>query len=200
MIGANNDLVVVSPAVRARNGESGANIRVKLHDKPFQLLLALLEHPGEVVDRRQLQERLWPDHTFVDFENGLNNAVGRLRKTLGDTAENPRFIETMPRHGYRFLPEVTTASPKRGTWGQRGWLIAAVVALLVALAVGMLLLPPSGRARPHFPPREAHKPLHKVSSQCRAGNWVVWSLMIFQPDGNLRKIKVNMLWGGWRTL
>ena len=102
MIGANNDLVVVSPAVRARNGESGANIRIKLHEKPFQLLLALLEDPGEVVDRRQLQERLWPDHTFVDFENGLNNAVGRLRKTLGDTAENPQFIETMPRHGYRY--------------------------------------------------------------------------------------------------
>lgn len=83
MIGANNDLVVVSPAVRVRNGESGANIRVKLHEKPFQLLLALLEHPGEVVDRRQLQERLWPDHTFVDFENGLNNAVGPSAKRLG---------------------------------------------------------------------------------------------------------------------
>lgn len=88
-----------------------SGIRIKLHEKPFQLLLVLLEHPGEVVDRRQLQERLWPDHTFVDFENGLNNAVGRLRKTLGDTAENPRFIETIPRHGYRFLPAVSGFVP-----------------------------------------------------------------------------------------
>lgn len=104
----------VNPASRELR-KSG--IRIKLHDKPFQLLLALLEHPGEVVDRRQLQERLWPDHTFVDFENGLNNAVGRLRQTLGDTAEHSRFIETIPRHGYRFLPEVTASSPSLGQGG-----------------------------------------------------------------------------------
>src|SRR5882762_10223311 len=81
-------------------------IRIKLHERPLQVLLALLEHPGEVVTRKELQERLWPQDTFVEFENGLNNAVSRLREALGDTAESPRFIETVPRHGYRFLAEV----------------------------------------------------------------------------------------------
>src|ERR1700740_2220519 len=86
-------------------------IRIKLHEKPLQVLLALLEHPGEVVTRKELQERLWPGDTFVEFENGLNNAISRLREALSDTAESPRFIETVPRHGYRFLPEVSQSSP-----------------------------------------------------------------------------------------
>ena len=60
-------------------------IRIKLHEKPLQVLLALLEHPGEVVTRKELQERLWPGDTFVEFENGLNNAISRLREALGDT-------------------------------------------------------------------------------------------------------------------
>ncbi len=82
-------------------------VHIKLHEKPFQVLLALLEHPREVVTRKELQERLWPGDTFVEFENGLNNAISRLREALSDTADNPRFIETIPRRGYRFLPEVS---------------------------------------------------------------------------------------------
>src|SRR5467141_3892659 len=81
-------------------------IRIKLHEKPFQVLLALLEHSGEVVTRKELQERLWPGDTFVEFENGLNNTISRLREALGDSAETPRFIETLPRKGYRFLAAV----------------------------------------------------------------------------------------------
>ncbi len=81
-------------------------VRIKLHEKPFQVLLALLEHPGEVITRKELQERLWPEDTFVEFENGLNNAISRLRETLGDSADSPRFIETLPRRGYRFIAPV----------------------------------------------------------------------------------------------
>jgi TolB-like protein/DNA-binding winged helix-turn-helix (wHTH) protein/tetratricopeptide (TPR) repeat protein len=81
-------------------------VRVRLHDKPYQLLMALLERPGETVSRKELEERLWPGGTFVEFENGINNAVSRLRDVLGDSAENPRFIETLPRRGYRFIAPV----------------------------------------------------------------------------------------------
>ena len=80
--------------------------RIKLQEQPFQVLAALLDHPYEVVTREALQKRLWPDGTFVDFDRGLNKAVNRLREALGDDAENPRFIETMPGRGYRFVARV----------------------------------------------------------------------------------------------
>jgi TolB-like protein/DNA-binding winged helix-turn-helix (wHTH) protein len=110
-------------------------IRVKLHDKPLQLLLALLEYPGEVVTRKVLQDRLWPQDTFVEFENGLNNAISRLREALGDTAENPRFIETVPRRGYRFLSAVSESLPSSSA-SSRPWLSALGIVLLVGLAIG----------------------------------------------------------------
>lgn len=84
---------------------------IKLHEKPFQLLLALLERPGEIVTREELQERLWPGHTFVEYENSLNNAIGRLRQALRDVAYTPRFVETIPRRGYRFIAPVNAFLP-----------------------------------------------------------------------------------------
>ena len=87
-------------------------LRLRLPEQPFQLLAILLEHSGQVVTREELQKRLWPDGTFVDFEQGLNAAVKRLREVLGDSAESPRFIETLARRGYRFI-ESLTASPGR---------------------------------------------------------------------------------------
>lgn len=78
-------------------------VKIKLQQKPFQILALLLERPGEVVTREELQRRLWPSDVFVDFESGLNNAVKKLRAALGDSAETPRFVETVARHGYRFL-------------------------------------------------------------------------------------------------
>src|ERR1700682_2756398 len=84
--------------------------KVKLQEQPFQILQTLLEHPGEVVTREELQKRIWPADTFVDFEQGLYNAIKKLREALGDSAENPRFIETLPRRGYRFLASVTVPS------------------------------------------------------------------------------------------
>ncbi|HEV2617864.1 MAG TPA: winged helix-turn-helix domain-containing protein [Candidatus Acidoferrales bacterium] len=85
-------------------------IRLKLHRQPFELLLLLLEYHGEVVTREQLQAKLWPSNTFVDFEHGLNTAIKKLRQTLGDSADEPRFIETVPRIGYRFIAQVDAAS------------------------------------------------------------------------------------------
>src|SRR5438094_2569812 len=80
-----------------------AGIRIKLQDQPFQVLTMLLERPGELVTREDIRKKLWPGDTFVDFDHGLNNAVNRLREALGDSADVPRFIETLPRRGYRFI-------------------------------------------------------------------------------------------------
>jgi TolB-like protein/Flp pilus assembly protein TadD len=87
-----------------RAGELRKNgLRIRLSEQPFQVLTILLEHPGEVVAREELQKRLWPDGTFVDFEQGLNAAVKRLREVLDDSADTPHLIETVPRRGYRFV-------------------------------------------------------------------------------------------------
>ncbi len=79
--------------------------RVRLQEQPFQLLSALLERPGEIVTREELQGRLWP-RTVIDYDHGLNKAVSKIREALGDSAENPRFVETIARRGYRFLADV----------------------------------------------------------------------------------------------
>ncbi len=84
-------------------------IRVRLQEQPLRVLVMLLEHPGEVVTREELQKKLWPADTFVDFDHGLNKAVNKIREALGDSAESPRFVETVARRGYRFLAEVKAA-------------------------------------------------------------------------------------------
>ena len=81
-------------------------LRLKLSEQPFQILVMLLEKPGNVVSRDELRNRLWPGDTFVDFDHGLNNAVMRLREVLSDSSDTPRFIETLPRRGYRFIAPV----------------------------------------------------------------------------------------------
>lgn len=81
-------------------------VRIKLQEQPFQILSLLLEHPGEVVTREELREKLWPAHTFVDFDRSLNKAMTKLRAALGDSADSPRYVQTIPRHGYRFLAPV----------------------------------------------------------------------------------------------
>jgi Tol biopolymer transport system component/DNA-binding winged helix-turn-helix (wHTH) protein len=122
--------------------------RVKLQEQPFQILALLLERTGEVVTREELQSRLWPADTFVDFDHSLNAAVRRLRDALGDSAENPRFVETVARRGYRFLapangtrPAVEAEIPMHPPRSGRSWWIAAaaVVLLLVGLSVGLYL-------------------------------------------------------------
>src|SRR5208337_4040275 len=83
-----------------------SGVKIKLQEQPFQILALLLERAGEVVSREELQRKLWTADTFVDFDNGLNIAVKKLRVALGDDAEAPRYIETLPRRGYRFLAPV----------------------------------------------------------------------------------------------
>ena len=93
-----------------RSGELRKHgLRVRLQEQPLCLLEMLLERPGEVVTREELQKRLWPADTFVDFDHGLNKAINKIREALGDSAESPRFVETVSRRGYRFLAEVKDA-------------------------------------------------------------------------------------------
>src|SRR5260370_7876997 len=82
--------------------------KINIQRQPVQVLAALLEKPGEVVTRQELQQKIWPGDTFVDFDLGLNKAITKLRAILDDDAANPRFIETVPRVGYRFLGAVVT--------------------------------------------------------------------------------------------
>src|SRR5437667_6932679 len=81
-------------------------VRIKLQEQPFQILCLLLDHSGQLVTRDELRQKLWPAHTFVDFDRSLNKAMTKLRSALGDSAESPRYVETIPRHGYRFLAPV----------------------------------------------------------------------------------------------
>ena len=90
-----------------RSGElRKSGVKIRLREQAFQVLSELLERPGEVVTREELRDRLWPDGTFVDFDHSLNAAVNSIREVLGDSAASPRFVETVPRRGYRFIAPV----------------------------------------------------------------------------------------------
>src|SRR5262249_13389942 len=82
-------------------------LKAQVSGQPVQVVLALLDRPGELVTREELVRRLWPEGTFVDFDHSLNKAVNKLRETLGDSAENPTYIETLPRRGYRLIAPLT---------------------------------------------------------------------------------------------
>src|SRR6476660_9859900 len=94
--------------------------RIQLQEQPFRILALLLEHPGELVTREEIRLQVWPQDLFVEFDAALNTAVGKLRAALNDSADNPRFLETVPRHGYRFVapvswsPEVEEQVPAAG--------------------------------------------------------------------------------------
>ena len=85
--------------------------RLKIQDQPFQILAALLERPGDLVTREELQQRIWPADTFVDFDHSLNTSINKLREALSDSAATPRYIETLPRRGYRLLVPVESPPP-----------------------------------------------------------------------------------------
>lgn len=131
-------------------------VKIKLQDLPFRFLALLLEEPGALVTRDDLRERLWPPETFVDFDRSINTAANKLREALGDTAENPVFIETLPRRGYRFIAPVqqlrdTPPLPRQAqpqwSWGRRGLLAAAGIVTFMALLAAYY----SGRS-PSLPP------------------------------------------------
>ena len=130
-----------------------SGVKLKLTGQPFQVLTILLERPGEVITREELQKRLWPD-TFVDVDHNLNTAINKIREVLGDSAESPRFVETLPRRGYRFVAPVNGAAafraPERtersanevGSSTKRGvelrvWLVRSSIAFAVAVLLGV---------------------------------------------------------------
>ena len=142
--------------VDLRSGElRKAGVKLKFGGQPFQVLTILLEHPCEVVTREELQKRLWPD-TFVDVDHNLNTAINKIREALGDSAESPRFVETLPRRGYRFIGEleppvlpveepvpepVVKVEPDRGSNSRRRWLkIATGVSVILVVAVGVVVV------------------------------------------------------------
>lgn len=138
-----------------RSGElRKAGVRLKFGGQPFQVLSILLEQPGEVVTREELQKRLWPD-TFVDVEHNLNTAINKIREALGDSAESPRFVETLPRRGYRFIGEleapvqpvagrgiepVITVEPAGGSRSRRRWSKGWVKVAAGALSISAVAL------------------------------------------------------------
>jgi Tol biopolymer transport system component/DNA-binding winged helix-turn-helix (wHTH) protein len=165
-----------------------AGARLNLPTQPFQVLTLLLERPGELVTREELRRRLWPDGTFVDFEHGVNAIVNRLRETLGDSADRPRFIETVPRRGYRFIAPVdnglkdgSAAHPRPSGWrASRLMLPAVVIALAIGAAVSLYVygLWPLSR-----PPMRA-TPLTSLPGQERYPS--------FSPDSN----QIAFAWDG----
>jgi Tol biopolymer transport system component/DNA-binding winged helix-turn-helix (wHTH) protein len=135
--------VDLTEGVLIKNGH-----RIKLQEQPFRILAILLEHPGEIVSREQLRQALWTADTFVDFDRGLNAAIAKLRQALGDSADNPRFIETQARRGYRFIapvkaPVETIAAPSTGPSKSRptlrslSWVAVAALSLLL-IGAGIL--------------------------------------------------------------
>jgi TolB-like protein/DNA-binding winged helix-turn-helix (wHTH) protein/Tfp pilus assembly protein PilF len=137
-------------------------VKVKLQEQPFRVLVVLLEHPGEVVTREELRTRLWPQDTFVDFEHSLATAINKVREALGDAVQSPRFIETLPRRGYRFIAPVAAlpaadsllaAPPTQGNGDiadagtriaksgplEARWIIAAAASVLVAVGIVIAL-------------------------------------------------------------
>src|SRR5882724_3924555 len=134
--------------VDLRAGELRRNgSKVKLQEQPFQILTILLAHPGEVVTREELQKKLWPADIFVDFDHSLNAAIRRLRDALGDAAENPRFVETVARRGYRFVAPINGASaaatpqpaPRHAMGSKRLPILVTVAVLLVGVLVGWVI-------------------------------------------------------------
>jgi eukaryotic-like serine/threonine-protein kinase len=127
--------------VDLRSGElHKQGVRMKLQEQPFLVLKALLGRPGEIVTREELRSQIWSADTFVDFDNSLNTSINKLREALGDSAESPRFIETAPRRGYRFIAPVVGADGKRtgrtGTPSRRWTVAVPAAALAVAFVAG----------------------------------------------------------------
>ena len=159
--------------------KSGA--RLKLTGQPFQVLAILLESPGEVVAREELQKRLWPD-TFVDADHNLNTAINKIREVLGDSAESPRFVETLPRRGYRFIAPVEGKAslahgiPMISRESRRPWLsrISIVIAVLILLAAAGLFIYP----RSLFHTSATQRALTRLTFDPGLQIGVTWS-----PDG-----------------
>jgi TolB-like protein/DNA-binding winged helix-turn-helix (wHTH) protein/Tfp pilus assembly protein PilF len=152
--------------VDPRSGElRKKGFRVKLQDQPLQILLAVLEKPGEVVTREELRAKLWPADTFVDFEHGLNAAVKRLRDAMGDTAENPRYIETLPRRGYRFIGTTVPDAIQPGQIRSlsRRWVLLVACAVLTVIATVLFVQDAGGLRSRLFASSPAQPQVHSLA-------------------------------------
>jgi TolB-like protein/DNA-binding winged helix-turn-helix (wHTH) protein/tetratricopeptide (TPR) repeat protein len=127
--------------VDLQSGELRKNGRkIRLQGQPFQLLAILLERPGEVVTREEVSRRLWPGNTFVDFDHGLGTAMNKLRDALGDSVEDPRFVETLPRRGYRFIGHIDRNEPQPAAQTSGSSLQRRVLLLFAGLLAAVVLL------------------------------------------------------------
>src|SRR5947209_5876276 len=170
--------------VDLRTGELRKDgVNLKLTGQPFQVLAILLEQPGEVVTREEFQKRLWPN-TFVDFDHNLNTAINKIREAVGDSAERPRFIETLPRRGYRFIAPMEDLKPAKGlereanrnarrAWSPRSWALRASIlfAVVVLLTGAVFLL----HERRHAPTVSAQRALTRLTFEDGLQSGVTWS-------------------------
>ena len=145
---------------------------IRLQEQPFEILRVMLERPGDVVTRDELCKRLWPDGTFVDFEHSLNAAVKRLRAALGDDADNPRFVETLPRRGYRFIGTAAPSTQRNRGAGSRasGWPVLPFTNLSDAAG------------QEYFTDGLTEEMITQLGERCRGRIGVVarWSSMVFK--------------------
>jgi len=169
-----------------QTGELHKNgVRVPLQGQPFQVCAILLSHAGELVSREELRQKVWPEDTFVDFDQALNTAITKIRTALGDEPDNPRFVETLPRRGYRFIGSVDKPSPlepsptaPKGRFerltARRNWLVVSTTLLILLSGIGIWRFS-RNRVYPALPPIEV-APL--------AGLPGVQIEPAFSPDGN----------------
>jgi DNA-binding winged helix-turn-helix (wHTH) protein len=141
-------------------------VRVKLQDQPFQVLTLLLKRPGEVISREELRSQLWGSDTFIDFDNGLNTLINKLREALGDSADSPRFIETLPRRGYRFIAPLDSCQRRVATVPSRSyranWLVMALVCMGSLAIAGCSYF----RRVPKATDKDTHKAAHGFHPDC----------------------------------
>jgi DNA-binding winged helix-turn-helix (wHTH) protein len=185
--------------VDLRAGETRkSGLKLKLTGQPFEVLSILLERPGEVVTREELQKRLWPD-TFVDVDHNLNAAINKIREVLGDSAENPRFVETLPRRGYRFIapidvgtglvagqlggpqrvplrPQTEGGDAAHETLLQRHWVLGLSGAAIIVIAVLAYWL-----TRPLMPPKVSG--YTRVTNNGRAKRFRIDAFPVIVTDG-----------------
>jgi Tol biopolymer transport system component/DNA-binding winged helix-turn-helix (wHTH) protein len=157
-------------------------VRIKLQAQPLQVLFLLLENPGNVISREQIRQALWPVDTYVDFDRSLNTAINKLREALGDSAQAPRFIETVPRRGYRFVAPVERADKTtRKTAKISSWLFPGITVASTALVAGALLW--QWRPAPDQRPAEPRPLTSYPGSESQAS---------FSPDGG----QFAFVWNG----
>ena len=158
--------------VDLRAGELRKNgLSLKVRGQPIEVLALLLEQPGEVVTREEIQKRLWPEDTFVDFDHSLNTAINKIREALGDSADNPRFVETLPRRGYRFIAPVETA--RRAVSEEETLHRSVSTSAPVDIGAGLASVPP-GREHPQGAPLRTRWIIALLVVVAAVGAGVAW--------------------------